>query len=40
VQAEPLERESVLLLAYGAVGADTEMARLRWQVREQAATPF
>jgi tetratricopeptide (TPR) repeat protein len=40
LQAEPLERESALLLAYGAVGADADVARLRRQVREQAATPF
>ena len=40
LQAEPLERESVLLLAYGAVGARAEVARLRRQIREQGETPF
>jgi tetratricopeptide (TPR) repeat protein len=39
-QAEPLERESVLLLAYGAVGARGDVARLRRQVREQGETQF
>jgi class 3 adenylate cyclase/tetratricopeptide (TPR) repeat protein len=40
LQAEPLERESVLLLAYGAVGARADVARLRRQVREQGETQF
>ena len=31
--AEPFERESVLLLAYGAVGARADVARLRRQVQ-------
>jgi len=40
LQAEPLERESVLLLAYGALGADTHVAELRRQVRAPGTTPF
>ena len=40
LQAEPLERESVLLLAYGALGARSDVARLRRQIREQGETPF
>jgi tetratricopeptide (TPR) repeat protein len=40
LQAEPLERESALLLAYGAVGARAEAAELRRQVRAQPALPF
>ena len=40
LQAEPLEREGVLLLAYGAVGARADVARLRRQVHEEGATPF
>ena len=40
LQAEPLERESVLLLAYGAVGARGDVARLRRQVRELGETQF
>jgi len=32
--------ESVLLLAYGAVGARADVARLRRQIREQGETPF
>jgi hypothetical protein len=40
LQAEPLERESVLLLAYGVAGARDDVARLRRQVRELGETPF
>jgi len=40
LQAEPLERESVLLLAYGAVGARGDVARLCRQVRELGETQF
>ena len=40
LQAEPLERESVLLLAYGSVGARGDVARLRRQVRELGETQF
>jgi hypothetical protein len=40
LQAEPLERESVLMLAYGAVGARRDVARLRREVRAQGETGF
>jgi class 3 adenylate cyclase/tetratricopeptide (TPR) repeat protein len=40
LQSEPLEREGVLLLAYGAVGARRDVGQLRRQVRGQAGTPF
>jgi class 3 adenylate cyclase/tetratricopeptide (TPR) repeat protein len=40
LQAEPLERESVLLLAYGAVGATADVSGLRREVRAQPAAPF
>jgi hypothetical protein len=40
LQAEPLERESVLLLAYGAAGARGDVAQLRRQVQELGATQF
>jgi hypothetical protein len=40
LQAEPLERESVLLLANGVAGRLDKVAELRRQVREGAAPPF
>jgi len=40
LQAEPLERESVLLLANGAAGRSDKVAELRRQVCEGAAPPF
>ncbi len=40
LQAEPFERESALLLAYGAVGARADVAGLRRQVRAQPTPPF
>jgi class 3 adenylate cyclase/tetratricopeptide (TPR) repeat protein len=40
LQAEPLERESVLLLAYGAVGARADVDRLRREVRERGVPQF
>ena len=40
LQAEPLERESVLLLAYGATGARDDVVRLRRQVREPGEPQF
>jgi tetratricopeptide (TPR) repeat protein len=40
LQAEPLERESALLLAYGAVGARPDVARLRREVRTQGDPVF
>jgi len=40
LRAEPLERESVLLLANGVAGRSGKVAELRRQVREGAAPPF
>jgi len=40
LQAEPLERESVLLLANGVAGRLDKVAELRRQVREGPAPPF
>ena len=40
LQAEPLERESVLLLANGVAGRPDKVAELRRQVRESGDPPF
>jgi hypothetical protein len=40
LQAEPFERESLLLLAYGVMGRRDEVERLIQEIRERGVSPF